>query len=71
MWLPIIAHFVNNGFAVIAMYLVDKNIVNPKVENIGSESGDFLAIGFSAVIVVLLMWLIKKENRGNGFSVRR
>lgn len=68
MWLPIIAHFVNNGFAVIAMYLVDKNIVNPKVESIGSSPDEYLAIGFSLVIVVLFMWLIKKENRKNAFG---
>lgn len=70
MWLPIIAHFVNNGFAVIAMYLVDKNIVNPKVESIGSSSDEFVAIGLSFVVVVLLMWMIKKENRENSFSIR-
>jgi len=68
MWLPIIAHFVNNGFAVIAMYLVDKNIINPNVENIGSSSDEFLAIGFSLLVVILLIWLIKKENRNNAMS---
>jgi membrane protease YdiL (CAAX protease family) len=71
MWLPIVAHFVNNGFAVIAMYLVDKNIVNPKVENIGSSSDEFVAIGLSLVVVVLLMVLIKKENRGNAFTIQQ
>jgi len=65
MWLPIIAHFVNNGFAVIAMYLVDKNIVNPKVESIGSSPDEYIAIGFSLLVVVLLMYLIKKENKTN------
>jgi len=68
MWLPIVAHFVNNAFAVIAIYLVDKNIVTPKVENIGSSPDEFVAIGFSLVVVVLLMWLIKKENRKNAFG---
>jgi hypothetical protein len=68
MWLPIIAHFINNGFAVIAIYLVDKNIVNPKVESIGSSPDEYLAIGFSLVAVVLIMWLIKKENRKNAFG---
>jgi membrane protease YdiL (CAAX protease family) len=68
MWLPIIAHFVNNGFAVIAMYLVDKKIVNPKVENIGSSSDEFVAIGISFAVVVLLMWMIKKENKKHSLT---
>jgi membrane protease YdiL (CAAX protease family) len=71
MWLPIIAHFVNNGFAVIAMFLIDKNIVSSKVENIGSSPDEFLAIGFSLVVVVILMWLIKKENRKNAFVFQK
>jgi membrane protease YdiL (CAAX protease family) len=68
MWLPIIAHFANNGFAVVAIYMVDKNIVNPKVESIGSSPDEFVAIGFSLAVVVLLMWLLKKENRKNAFD---
>ncbi len=62
MWLPVTAHFINNGFAVIAMYLVDKNIVNPKVEDIGA-TGSFYWVIISLVLVILFMWLIRKEYR--------
>lgn len=65
MWLPIAAHFFNNGFAVIAMYLIDKNILNPGVEEIGATSGSQYAAILSLTLVFLLLFLIKKENRGN------
>jgi membrane protease YdiL (CAAX protease family) len=65
MWLPILAHFFNNGFAVVAMYLVDKNVLNPAVEEIGATTGSRYAAILSLALVFLLMFLIKKENRGN------
>ncbi len=64
MWLPIMAHFFNNGFAVVAMYLIDKNVLNPSVEEIGATSGSQYAAILSLALVFLLMYLIKKENRG-------
>ncbi|MFW6289428.1 MAG: CPBP family intramembrane glutamic endopeptidase [Mariniphaga sp.] len=63
MWLPVAAHFFNNAFAVVAMYLVDNNILNPKVEEIGSTSESYYAAVFSLVLVSVLMYMIWKENR--------
>ena len=65
MWLPIVAHFFNNGFAVVAMYLIDKNVLNPGVEEIGATSNSYYAAFLSLALVFLLMFLIKKENKGN------
>lgn len=64
MWLPIVAHFFNNGFAVVAMYLIDKNVLNPGVEEIGASPGSQYAAILSLALVFLLMFLIKKENQG-------
>ncbi|MCA1758684.1 MAG: CPBP family intramembrane metalloprotease, partial [Bacteroidales bacterium] len=69
MWLPILAHFFNNGFAVVAMYLIDKNVLNPSVEEIGAASGSQYAAILSLVLVFLLMFLIKKENKGNELQI--
>jgi uncharacterized protein len=63
--LPIVAHFFNNGFAVVAMYLIDKNIINPGLEEIGATSGSQYAAFLSLALVFLFMFLIKKENKGN------
>lgn len=38
LWLPILAHFVNNALAVIAYYLVSIKIIDEKVVNIGSST---------------------------------
>ena len=65
MWLPVAAHFFNNAFAVVAMYLIDKNIINPGVEEIGATSGSQYAAILSLALVFLFMYLIKKENKGN------
>ena len=62
MWLPIIAHFVNNGFAVVAMYLADKEIISPRVEDIGA-TGSYYWVVISLLLVGLFSWLIKKENK--------
>jgi len=65
MWLPVAAHFFNNAFAVVAMYLTDKNIINTGLEEIGATSDSYYAAILSLVLVFLLMFLIKRENRGN------
>jgi uncharacterized protein len=67
-WLPVIAHFINNGFAVVAMYLIDKNVLNPQVENIGSSSESSYTAAISLVLLVIFMFMIKKENNGNALN---
>lgn len=62
-WLPIIAHFINNGVAVTGMYLIDKGAIKPEFEEIGSSGeGVYFSI-VSIAVVALLLWLIKRENR--------
>lgn len=68
MWLPIAAHFLNNGLATIAMYFVDKGVIKPEVENIGSTSGSYYIAIISLLFVGSLLWLIKNMNNGNQIS---
>lgn len=42
MWVPIIAHFVNNATAVMVYYFIQKNQVSKSVETIGAERGDWI-----------------------------
>ncbi len=63
-WLPVTAHFINNGFAVIALFLVDKNVLNPRVEDIGSSPEYHYLAVISLLLTGVLMFFIKKENRG-------
>jgi len=48
-WLPILAHFVNNGIAVITFYLISSGRLNEKMADIGSTS-DILPITISCCI---------------------
>ncbi len=62
MWLPIIAHFINNGIAVVAMYLIDKELLNPEIEEIGSTSDSYYMAFISAILIVVFMMMIKRQN---------
>jgi membrane protease YdiL (CAAX protease family) len=69
MWLPIIAHFFNNAFAVIAMYLIDRGIINPELEEIGAGAESYYAAFLSLGVVILLILLIRKDNKGKTGSL--
>ncbi|KAF0239433.1 MAG: putative metal-dependent membrane [Prolixibacteraceae bacterium] len=62
MWLPIIAHFINNGVAVVAIYLIDKELLNPEIEEIGSTSDSFYMAVISLVLIIIFLTMIKRQN---------
>jgi hypothetical protein len=62
MWLPIIAHFINNCVAVVAMYMIDKKIITPDIEEIGSTSDSYYMAVVSFVLIVIFMLMIKRQN---------
>ena len=70
MWLPIIAHFLNNGIAVIAFYLIDKGLLNSDVEEIGSASGSYYMAAISLGLIIVLMLMIKQQNSANQIELR-
>jgi membrane protease YdiL (CAAX protease family) len=54
LWLPVIAHFVNNCAAVIAYYLMHKGFINSDIEKTGTLSGG----SFYLVIVSLIFLFV-------------
>ena len=62
MWLPIFAHFLNNGIAVIAMYMIDKNMLTGDVEVVGSTQDSYYLAAISLVLIVVFMFMIKRQN---------
>lgn len=63
-WVPVLAHFINNGAAVFFTWLAAKNEMPFNQDTIGAEAGDLsVAIG-SAGAVILLMMLLKKQSSG-------
>jgi uncharacterized protein len=51
LWLPILAHFVNNALAVIVYFFINKGMIDESVEKFGSTSwGIMIAIICSAIL---------------------
>ena len=66
LWLPILAHFINNGVAVIFYFIFGAEIVEKEINSIGTESGNlFIALG-SLVLVTLLVISVYREERKDG-----
>ncbi|HEY9045626.1 MAG TPA: type II CAAX endopeptidase family protein [Ohtaekwangia sp.] len=58
LWIPVLAHFINNGFTVIAMYLYQQGSVKMDIES--SEAAPWPAVAGCGVATVLLLYIFKK-----------
>lgn len=58
LWLPIVAHFTNNAFAVLVTYFIGIDKVSPSMESIGSEGGSIILI--SGLGCLLLLYFIRE-----------
>ena len=56
LWMPVLAHFVNNGFTLISLYLYDKGAIPIDVENTQPTVWQVL---FSAVFSAFLLYAFK------------
>lgn len=58
MWVPILAHFINNTMGVIGYYLMDKTIISRDIEQWGTGSEQWplllFSIGFTSVMLYLI-----------------
>jgi len=63
LWLPVIAHFINNAVAVIAYYMYDKGTIAVNPDEIGTDSEYGIAGIFSAVVVVALFYAYYKYEK--------
>jgi len=63
-WLPIIAHFVNNTFSVIVSYFINAKVINDSIENVGSDNSTiYFAILSLFFTILLVVVLYKNEKR--------
>jgi len=65
MWLPILGHFLNNAIAVIAMFLINNDMISPKFEEIGSTSDSYYMAALSLGLIIVFILMIKRHNVGN------
>jgi uncharacterized protein len=69
-WLPILAHFVNNAFSVVVSYFINANILNDSIENVGSDNATFYYAVISFLLTTFLIIVIyKNEKRKKNFSM--
>lgn len=61
LWVPILAHFVNNGFTVLMVYLYQRKMVSMDIES--AESVPVLASFISGVITLGLLVYFRRINR--------
>ncbi|MEO8086634.1 MAG: CPBP family intramembrane glutamic endopeptidase [Bacteroidota bacterium] len=64
LWLPILAHFFNNGAAVIASYLYRENSISINPDTIGTEQ-DYTAVIVSALLTAGMVWFIYNRETKN------
>jgi len=58
LWMPIFAHFVNNGFSVVMIYLNQKGVVDMDVESTDTVA-PWPAVVASAFLVIALLYYFK------------
>lgn len=69
MWLPVIAHFCNNAIAVIILYFINNNMLEPKFEEIGSTTDSYYLAGVSLGLTILFLSLLKRQNAGKEIAI--
>lgn len=67
LWLPIFAHFLNNGSAVIISFLISRNVVKQEYENFGSTDNVFI-IALSMILTGLLIFWVYKMRAKDSYT---
>jgi membrane protease YdiL (CAAX protease family) len=62
-WLPIIAHFVNNAGAVILSYLIGQQSISNEVEYLGAEEGQFSMLVIALLGLLMMSYLLKSISK--------
>ena len=70
LWLPILAHFINNAAAIVFTYLFQHGFTAINPDEVGKEN-DFIALGVSLIITVFLFLMLQRRERANRQSVER
>ncbi len=66
-WMPILAHFINNCFAVVAYYLVERKVIGNDADTIGTNQETMYYAFISCATVFMIMFAIyKREERRFG-----
>ena len=70
LWLPIIAHFINNSSAVVVYFLVNRGAIDASVDDFGSVQSPVLLIISILLSLALLFFIFMNEKAGLRFLKR-
>jgi len=60
LWAPILAHFLNNGIAVVISYLTQQQNIEKNIEQIGQSNNFFWTSLVNSFIIIIILFLIYK-----------
>lgn len=63
LWPGILAHFINNGMAVLLMWLVNRGVISEEADKMGIEQGQWIYVLVSVLLVGFSLWLVYKKER--------
>ena len=63
LWLPILAHFLNNALIIIFTFLQQQNKINFNPDTVGTDSNEKLLLWSSIAITLFLIFLVHKVER--------
>ena len=58
-WLPILAHFVNNAGVVILSYFINQESIPKEVEHLGAKEGQLSMLVIALLGLLMLLYLLK------------
>lgn len=64
-WLPIIAHFINNGAAVLLYFFLGKELVEQNLDNVGTLDNNWIIFFISLILVIISLFQIYRDPSGS------
>ena len=64
-WLPIIAHFINNGAAVLVYFFFGKEVVENNLDSVGTLESNWFLFFVSLFLVIVSLFQIYRQSSGN------
>lgn len=64
-WLPIIAHFVNNTFSVVLSFLLNYKIINGNIDSFGTYNSTYIYTSISLLMTTILIFVLYKSEQNN------
>jgi len=64
-WLPIIAHFINNGAAVLVYFFFGKEVIEKNLDSVGTLENNWFLFLISLFLVVVSLFQIYRQSSGS------